>query len=184
MFWILSFGLGSIAMLATGLFFHMISIFSDSGFGPTTAAWVYVPIALTTALVNLGSGILVDRIAVRTLLATALLTQAAALIMAQFLITPWLAFTYGIVLGTTLGLMGTINGVAWAKYFGRQYLGSISGVGSTILIVGAALGPMPFGIARDWLGSYSLVLTVAALIPLGLAISCFFIGQPRKPPST
>jgi hypothetical protein len=100
--------------------------------------------------------------------------------MAQFLVAPWLAFAYGTVLGTTLGLMGTINGVAWAKHFGRQYLGSISGVGATILIVGAALGPMPLGIARDWLGNYSLVLTISALIPLGLGISCFFIEQPSK----
>ena len=179
-FWVVGLGLASISMLATGLFFHMVSIFKDNGLEPAVAAWVYVPIAATTALVNLGSGVLVDRIAVRVLLAGSLFLQAASLLLAQLLQGTETAFIFGLILGTTLGLMGTTNGVVWAKYFGREHLGSIAGLGATILIVGASLGPMPFGLARDWLGNYRLVLTLSAILPLALGIASLLVKQPVK----
>ncbi len=179
-FWVMSLGIASIAMLGTGLFFHMVSIFKDNGLDATTAAWVYVPIALTTAVVNVGGGVLVDRIAVRFLLAAALLLQTSSLLLAQFLQGTETAFVYGMILGATTGLMGLINGVGWAKYYGRKYLGSITGVTSTILIIGAALGPMPLGIARDWMGNYNAVLTLCALIPFSLGLAGLFVGRPKK----
>ena len=158
----------------------MVSIFKDNGLDSTTAAWVYVPIALTTAVVTVGSGLLVDRTGMRFLLATALFLQTTSLLLAQFLQGAETAFVYGMILGATMGLMGMVNGVGWAKYYGRQYLGSITGVTSTILIVGAALGPMPLGIARDWMGNYNAVLTLCALIPFGLGIASLFMGRPKK----
>jgi cyanate permease len=167
-------------MLGTGLFFHMVSIFNDNGLDSATAAWVYAPIALTTALVRLGGGVLIDRIAVRILLAAALFLQTASLLMAQYLQGIEMAFLYGIILGATMGLMGMVLSVGWAKYFGRKHLGSISGMATTILIIGSSLGPMPFGIARDWLGSYHWVLTISAVIPLGLGMASLFVGQPEK----
>ena len=179
-FWVLGLGLAAIAMLSTGLFFHMVSIFTDNGLDATTAAWVYLPIAVTTALVNLGSGVLADRISVRILMAAALLLQTTSLFMAQYLHGMEISFLYGVVLGATMGLMSTAHGVGWAKYFGRKYLGSITGVGTTILIIGAALGPMPLGIARDWLGSYNLALTLCAVIPFSLAVASLLVGQPSK----
>ncbi len=179
-FWIMGLGVASVAMLGTGLFFHMVSIFNDNGLDSSTAAWVYVPIALTTALVQLGGGMLLDRISVRVLLVTALFLQTTSLLLAQYLQGAEMAFLYGMILGATMGLMGTIHGVGWAKYFGRKYLGTITGVTTTMLIFGSALGPMPFGIARDWLGNYNTVLTISALIPFGLGVAGLFMKQPRK----
>lgn len=179
-FWIVAVGIASISMMATGLFFHMVSIFDDSGLSTSIAASAFVPIAVTTALVNLSSGVLVDRIAVKNMLSIALVFQAVALVMAPFLYTTQLAFLYGIILGATMGLIRTVSGVIWATYYGRLNLGSISGITTTIGVIGAALGPMPFGIGRDLLGSYTLVLLISATVPLLLGIANFFVGKPQK----
>lgn len=179
-FWVFMLGTSSIAMLSTGLFFHMVSIFKDNGLSATVAASVFVPIAATTAIVNVISGILVDRIRIRWLMAVALFLQAATLILAQSLQNVQVAFIYGITLGTMFGLMNMVNSVSWAKYYGRKHLGSITGVTTTALIAGSALGPMPFGIARDVLGSYNLTLTISALIPLALGIASLFVDRPEK----
>lgn len=61
---------------------------------------------------------------------------------------------------------------------------SITGLTSTILIIGAALGPMPLGIARDWLGNYNAVLTLCALIPFGLGLASLIIGRPGAKSTT
>ena len=179
-FWIVAVGLATLAMMSTGLFFHMVSVFADNGLAAGIAASVYLPIAATTALANLGSGALVDRIPLRFVLATSLLLQTFALWLVQHLSTESLAILYGVILGTATGLFRTVSAVAWAHYFGRQHLGSIAGFASTILIFGAALGPIPLGFARDALGSYNLALTVLAFIPLLLGIACLLLRPPQK----
>ncbi len=179
-FWVFALGLASVSMLSTGLFFHIISIFEDNGLSSTVAASAFVPIAVTTAIVNLGGGILIDRIPIRWLLSMGLFLQSTSLLMAQALSSIEMAFLYGIILGATSGLMGIINGVSWAKYFGRRHLGSITGVTATILIVGSALGPLPLGVARDILGSYNLALTTLSIIPFVLGIAAFFVKRPSK----
>lgn len=91
-----------------------------------------------------------------------------------------MALIYGVILGASSGLVHTVGSVVWAMYFGRRHLGSITGVTSTVLIAGSALGPMPFGIARDLLASYNLVLTLSAVLPFLLGLASLFIDRPQK----
>ena len=167
-------------MLGTGLTFHMVSIFADNGLSATAAAAVYVPIAIASAVVNLGSGVLADRMPIRLLLTAALLLQVAALWMAQGISGVQLAIAYGIVMGSMMGLMRTVSTVAWPAYFGRLHLGSITGITATISVAASALGPMPMGIARDLLGSYDMALSVLSVLPLSLAVLSLFMKRPHK----
>ncbi|MFO7541180.1 MAG: MFS transporter [Chloroflexota bacterium] len=180
MFWIVAFSSALIAMLNTGLFFHMVSILADNGLPDSMAAAVFVPIALTTALVTLTGGILLDRLPVRVVLATSLFLQAVTLLMATYLASSFLALLYGVVIGATAGLFHAVNSVAWAKYFGRKHLGTITGVTTTIVIVGSALGPVPLGLARDTLGSYNQALLILAIFPILLGIASLFTPRPEK----
>ncbi len=179
-FWIVAAGLATIAMLATGLTFHMVKIFDDNQLSATAAAAVYVPIALVSAGVTLVSGILVDRIPIRFLLAGALFIQAGTLLLAQSLSSVTMALAYGVAMGFLFGMMSTVSKIVWPTYYGRRYLGSITGLTATIQIAGTALGPMPMGIARDLLGSYNFALTVLTVIPLVLGIVTLFMKQPIK----
>ena len=183
-FWIVALGGASIAMLSTGLFFHMVSIFRDNGLAPEVAAAVYVPIAMTTALMHFGGGVLVDRVPIRFIVALALMLQVVSLVMATALQSVWMGYVYGVVLGATSGLFASVGTVIWAKFFGRLHLGSIMGVYATITIAGSALGPMPFGIVRDLVGSYNVVLYITAIIPLILSLLCLiWVKTPQHPDS-
>ena len=181
-FWNISLGIAAIAMLSTGLFFHMISIFDDNQLSASVAASVYVPIAVTTALVNVVGGYLIDRIAARYLLAVSLLLQAICLWMVQFLAGVEIAFLYGMVLGATSGLSRIVGSVVWADYFGRRHLGSITGLATPIGVAGTAFGPLLFGVGRDLMGSYNTVLTISAIAPLLLGIAALFLRKPQKSP--
>ena len=179
-FWILVASLSAISMLSTGLFFHMVSIFTDNGLTPDLAAAVFIPIAITTAIVNWGSGLLVDRIPVRISLAVGLFFQALSLLMARSLSGTTFALVFGVVLGVSSGLIRILGSVVWAMYFGRRHLGSITGFTTMITITGSALGPMPLGIGRDLLGSYNLALIISTFIPLLLGIVGLFIDNPAR----
>ena len=174
-FWIVAAGTTSVGMLSTALFFHMVSIFADNNLPASVAASVYVPIAATTALVTVTSGALLDRISLRYALAASLFLLALSMGLVQFLSSVPLAFVYGVLLGATMGLYRIVATVAWAHYFGRRHLGAIAGAASTIMIIGAAVGPIPLGVARDLLGSYNLALTLLALIPLALSVASLLV---------
>jgi MFS transporter, OFA family, oxalate/formate antiporter len=180
-FWIISLGGASLSMLGTGLQFHMVSIFDDANLSTEAAAAAFMTIAIAASVVRLGAGILADRAPIRYLLSVALLGQTATLLMAPRLQGRTSALVYGIVMGLTSALAMTVSAVVWAKYFGRRHLGAITGVSSLIQVAGSALGPMPMGMARDMLGSYTQALTVLAVLPLILSIVVLFARRPAKP---
>ena len=179
-FWIAAAGISINGLMITGLFFHMESIFADNGLSATLASQVFAPIALTSAAVNLGGGALADRVPVRFLLGGGLILLSISTAMALYLTGVTVAMLYGILLGISIGLAVLVQNIIWADYYGREHLGSITGVAATVLMVGNALGPVPLGIARDLLGGYDLALYLLALLPLFLGIGSLTVGKPRK----
>lgn len=179
-FWVFGVGLSLFAMLVTGLTFHLVSIFQDQGLEPSLAATVYFPIAITAAAVSFLAGYLSDRIPLRYLLATGLLLQAVTLVMATWIQGTSAAFLFGIVLGATNGIARAVGTVVWPSFYGREHLGSIYGFTSAMTIVGASLGPMPFGFAYDLLGSYRPVLFVFAGVCLLIGVTTLTTRKPRK----
>jgi len=179
-FWVISLSTGLSTLLRAAIFFHMVSLFGDNGLSPSVAASVFLPISLVTAIVTLVSGVLVDRIPPRFLLAASLITLSAGLFLATGLTGNETVMIFGVLMGISTGLNQAVTGVVWANYYGRRDLGSIIGVASTITVLGSALGPMPLGIARDLMGSYKPALMVSAVLPLVFAVMSGFIRKPEK----
>jgi hypothetical protein len=79
------------------------------------------------------------------------------------------AIVYAAALGLALGSFQAISAAAYAHYFGRQHAGEIRGVTFVVTIIGAALGPLPFGwfATRGYgpvlAGGAALCLLVAAI---------------------
>jgi MFS family permease len=74
---------------------------------------------------------------------------------------------------------GVSTGVLWPNYFGRKNLGSIRGFAMTTMVLGSALGPLPFGIAYDYFGGYNEIMIGILILPL-LAIFASFFSPPPK----
>jgi MFS transporter, OFA family, oxalate/formate antiporter len=181
-FWVTATCMSAMAMLNTGLYFHIFSIFEDSGLSSTVAASVFVPIAATGAAMQLVTGLLVGRVHLRLLLSAALILNAVILVAATRLTSIPAAYAFGVGWGIQSGIEMLVLGVIFANYFGRRHLGAIAGFASTMQVAASALGPMPFGIARDLLGNYETVLTGCAIVPLMLAVACLLFGKPSAVP--
>lgn len=179
-YWVFTAGISSISMLGTGLTFHIVSIFEDNKLTADMAAQIFFPLAITMAAVTLISGILVERVRLRSLAAGSIILQAVSLWMVPFLDVPGMPLIFAITLGTLFGLMRTVTVVAWAKYFGRLHLGQISGLFSTITAGCSALGPVLMGVARDQFGNYESILNPVAFLPLVLGIACLFVDVPKR----
>lgn len=178
-FWVAAASVSATGMLATGLYFHMVSLFESQGLSSEVAARVYLPMALTSALVQLGSGYVADRVPIRFVMAVGLVALAGALGLAQVITTVPLAMAYGVVIGMSNGIMGMASSFVWADYYGRVHLGAISGLVAMLSRISTALGPVPLAVVFDLWGSYDAALRVEMLVPLILAGLNLFVKPPR-----
>ena len=179
-FWVFGISLSLFALLITGLTFHLVSIFLNQGLEASLAAGVYLPIAITAAGSNLLIGYLSDHVNLGYLLAAGLLFQAVSLLMALWISDPLSVILFGIILGITNGIPRALGTVVWPSFFGRKHLGSIFGFTSAMMVIGAALGPLPFGFAFDRIGSYHPVLWVFAGISILFGVVCLLTRKPSK----
>ena len=135
--------------------------------------------ALTQLGVVLLAGFLVDRFQPHRVLALPMCAMATACLLARAGgLGPW-PFVYAGTLGIALGSFQAANVAAWAHYFRRAHLGEIRGLTFVITIVGAALGPLPFGWAAER-GGYGPVLLAGAVGCVAVALVNLVTPSPKN----
>ncbi|MEM6710480.1 MAG: MFS transporter [Pseudomonadota bacterium] len=179
-FWAYSLGLASHALFGTAFTFHVVDIFAAAGRSREEAFAYFLPSAVLSTLTNLGVGALADRISLKPVL----LAMLALFIIGTIgLIRLDTAIGYGLLIvgyGVGSGLWNVNSSLAFVRHHGRTHLGEISGFNASITVIGSALGPIAYSLARDWTGSYTAALTLglAALVALTLFSASFDHPQP------
>jgi MFS family permease len=166
-------------MVGTGLVFHAVSLLGSRG---VPAAWALALISFQAAIatiVALGAGMLTDRFPNRYLLATAMLLLATS--VAIVLVMPWtaLAVVYAIMLGLHGSILRSTGMVVWMTYYGRAHQGEIRGVAMAVMILGAAVGPLPLALSADWFGSYTPALILFLIAPISASALVLTAGPPQ-----
>lgn len=169
-------------LVITGLDFNQVSILTERGLSAGSVALVFTASSIVILPASLVAGQLVDRFPSRFVLGAGQLLLAAALAWLLIADTLVLAITYGVLRGLTLGLWPVALDATWPAYYGRRYLGGIRGLTFGAEIVGAAIGPLPFGLIYDLLGSYTAA--IMGVIPLALAamVAVLAAVPPGRPP--
>jgi MFS family permease len=166
-------------MVGTGLVFHAVSLLGSRG---VPAAWALALISFQAAIatiVAIGAGMLTDRFPNRYLLAAAMLLLATS--VAIVLVMPWtaLAVVYAIMLGLHGSILRSTGMVVWMTYYGRAHQGEIRGVAMAVMILGAAVGPLPLALSADWFGSYTPALILFLIAPISASALVLTAGPPQ-----
>ena len=168
----------SIPICFNALIFHNESIISGRGLDPRLAALVLSTMAPLVLLGNVFAGLLCDKIPSRFVLAIGQGTIGLSIFWVLFILSePWQAFVYGGLIGLALGINMTTNNVIWANYFGRAHLGSIRGMATTAMVISSAIGPLPFGVLSDLMGSHDMGLLALLILP-GVSVIASFCAVP------
>ncbi|MBG94713.1 MAG: MFS transporter [Chloroflexi bacterium] len=163
--WYLMFAGTSASFIVTALMFLQVSLFESKGLSAELAATVFAVIAPMSLIGAFIGGILVERVTNRYLLIVGQLVLVAAMLW-TFLVSNTLeAVIYGGMLGFSTGFLMTVNSVIWPNYYGREHLGSIRGVATTVTIAAAALGPLPFAFLTELMDSYGKAVLVFLVLP-------------------
>ncbi|MDH3662042.1 MAG: MFS transporter, partial [Alphaproteobacteria bacterium] len=177
-FWITAISLASFSMLVTALFFYQVSIFQTQGLPEQVAARIFPISAITMVCCMPIFGRLLDRFPTKPLFASGVLLMSASMITLVFVQDLTTAVIYAVIFGMNNGAVHALLGYVWPRYFGRRHLGSIQGTAATIMVVGASIGPLPFGAAYDATGSYQTALLTLSLLPVLCAIAVLFMRPP------
>jgi MFS family permease len=179
-FWTISLANVLTNALGTGLLLNHFDLLLRGGVAREAAVLVFAPLAISQVAAAVGVGPLVDRFVPHRLLVLPMASMAFACLFVAVVASSNDAVVYGIALGFAYGSFQAINAAVYAHYFGRQHAGEIRGVTFVITIVGAALGPLPFGWASAQ-GGYFPVLVAGAALCVVAAIANLIIKPPPRP---
>ncbi|MFC2007049.1 MFS transporter [Chloroflexota bacterium] len=179
-FWLLLFAGSAQPLISTALIFHHVSLLAGKGILPGVAASVFGVMAPTRILGNLVAGFMVDRFPNRYLIAIGQGLLVVVMLWIFLISSAWQAFFYGAMIGFSTGFIMTTSAVIWPNYFGRLYLGSIRGIATSVLVMFAALGPLPFGLLFDLTNNYSLAILIFLPLPISCAVAALLAHPPRK----
>ena len=178
-FWFILFCVTVPALVNTAITFHIVSIMDLKGLGTGVAALVLTLMAVIGFPITFVSGYLVDRFSVHYILAITFFGHILTLVILFFTSSWWLAIGFGVFWGIVNGFERIVLSIVWPNYFGREHLGSIKGLAQTVMVIGSALGPLPFGIFYDWLGGYQEVILLTMLFPITATILALSSPQPK-----
>ncbi|SFK36297.1 Predicted arabinose efflux permease, MFS family [Halobacillus dabanensis] len=178
-FWFILFCVIVPALVNTAVTFHIVSIMDLQGLDTGVAAMVLTLMALIGFPVTFVSGYLVDRFQVHYVLAITFFGHIFTLVILLFTDTWWMAVVFGVFWGFVNGFERIVLNIVWPNYFGREHLGSIKGLAQTVMVVGSALGPLPFGLFFDWFGGYQEIILLTILFPVTAGILALLSPQPK-----
>jgi MFS family permease len=179
-FWLFLFIVSIPSMINTGIVFHLFSILSENNLSRTVSASVLAIMPFVSFPVSLIAGVLVDRFKIHYIVAVVFVGQLIAMFLLLYSDSITMAVFFSVSIGIVNGFFAICFGIIWPNYFGRKHIGSIKGVAMTSMVIGSALGPLPFGIAYDYFGGYMEIMLLMAVFPLLAIISSMISPPPSK----
>ncbi|KRG13988.1 MFS transporter [Virgibacillus soli] len=179
-FWLLLICVAIPALVNTGLTFHLLAIFSEKSLSPEVAASVLSLMALIGLPATLFTGFLLDKFPVRLILAGMFAGEILTIFLLNQASSLQTAILFGVFWGFMVGIERIAISIVWPNYFGRRYLGSINGISMATIVIGSALGPLPFGLAYDYFGDFEEVIWVIMFFPLIGIIAAILSVPPKK----
>lgn len=167
------------SLVLTGLSFNQVAILTDRGLPATLAAATFTVESLVGLPTTLMAGSLADRFPHRFTLAAGQVFLAVAMVVLLLADSTALALLYAALRGVSGGFWSVAADVAWPSYFGKRHLGNIRGFGYSMGIAGAALGPLPFGLAYDLLGGYDPAILGLLVLPVVAGLAVLLARTPR-----
>ncbi len=179
-FYIIAAGMFAISMLSTALHIFQVRILTSQGISDDTAALGFTVSAITMAAAMPLLGRLMDKVDAKPVFMAALFVQALSLLLASLATSVPLALAYSAVFGITNASSLVLASFIWPRYFGRRHLGAVQGTATTIVVVGASVGPTPLGAGYDLFGDFALTLQLLAVVPVALILLAGCLKVPAE----
>jgi MFS family permease len=168
-FWLLGFALTIQLMVFNAMIVHIMPYFASMGLPRGRAALVAMFIPLSSIVGRLSFGWLGDLFDKRYLLVMCFLFEIIGLAFLSYAEVLWHLITFLAFFGPALGGAVALRSIILREHFGRRALGSIQGLITALMTIGAIVGPVYAGWVFDVRGEYQMVwLTFIGAILAGI----------------
>ncbi|MGB3512462.1 MAG: MFS transporter [Microcoleaceae cyanobacterium] len=179
-FWVVTLALSSEALILTGITFHIVDIGAEVGLSQMEAVSIFLPKAVISTIIGYLVGMVSDRVPLKYLFMVMMVGEAIGIASIANFGSPLFRLLTIVGFGISGGCFGTLSAVALPRFFGRAYLGSISGFQMMIMVIASAIGPSFLALFKDKLGSYQPGLYGCLILAILIFILTFFARNPRK----
>lgn len=180
-FWAFNLSLSFYALFATAYIFHITSIGVEWGLAETAEVFdLFVPMAVFSIATNALGIWLNDKIRIKYLLSVFCIANALAAVGMLTMPDLWGHISLISGMGMANGCFLNLSGIVWARFFGRRYLGAISGSAMSTITFASALGPFCFSLSQYYLGRYAPGILVSLFIALALALMSLWADNPQR----
>lgn len=162
-FWLILIAIAAGAGCLTAIFSHVVPILAERGVSLTMATAVISAFALVCAIWQVGSGLLLDRIATPRITAPMYLAAVGGLAVLELGSGNAVLLIGGALLGVGLGTQYGAMPMLIARYFGTRSFGAIIGVMYSAAIIMQGVTPVLLDHAFDVQGTYRYALAVIGL---------------------
>jgi len=164
-------GVGSVVV-------HEYSYIRDMDFPVSVAVGVVSAHAIAASAGRLVWGFLVEKFPVRYCITALFSGSAAGLAILLSATSVPVLFVFAISYGINVGGFQVLTNVAWADYFGREFVGTIRGALTPFTTGASALGPVLVGFTYDFTGT----LFPAFVVLLAMFLAAAALVLLAKPP--
>jgi MFS family permease len=179
-FWVFGIASAVYGLIASGIALFNESILAERGFDAATYHRSLVIVALTALVGNFLGGWLISRGRMNRLLALAMILLAGSLLGLPHVRTQTHVAAYALVMGLAGGFVIVIFFAFWSRAYGRIHLGKIQGAAQALTVIASAIGPLLLAECVARTGSYAAIFYVLTFIVLLLALSAWFVNDPRN----
>jgi len=135
--------------VATGIFFHQITIVQSKGWDLVWFVGWYAAHALTTVAAGLATGWVIDRFTSARVLPTFLVPLVAGVAVLGLWDSAYAVPVFMVLSGLSIGSANTVQGALWAELYGTRHLGAIRSLASAGMVFASALAPGLMGYLFD-----------------------------------
>jgi MFS family permease len=168
------------SLYVTAYTFHIESLGAEFGFEKAKIINLFVPMAVISVTTNLFFGWINSRTRLKYMLLIMNLGALLGTIGLFRLGSSWGVPAYVIGTGITGGVFSSLSGVVWPRFYGRKWLGAITGIGMSTMVIASGIGPWMFAVSKQWTGSYETILILCIFIPALLCLGSLFADNPQR----
>ncbi len=177
-FWLMLLASMVPSLVNTAITFHIISIIAGKGFDSAFGAIILSIIAFSQIPMTFLAGFMLDKVKVNLVKGFNFIFYALIILILNYADGSLMLIIYAAMHGAFNAFDSVSTGMLWSNYFGIKHLGKIRGLAVSFMVLGSALGPLPFGAAYDYFGGYKEVLLIFIIFPVLASFASFISPAP------
>lgn len=179
-FWAFNLSFTFYSLFGTACTFHIVSLGEEAARSRSEIIGFFLPMAVVSVLTNLLCGLLSSHMRLKYLLLMMNLAAIMAVLGTLRLESSAGAIFFIVGHGVCGGAFAALSGIVWPRFFGRRWLGSISGFGMSSMVIGSGVGPLVFSLSHHLTGRYDAILWMSLTIPIALGLMAFRADNPQR----